>query len=260
MGRGRITKVEQERRMKLLLEFIFVFRYATRHQLFEFGRSVIGLASPRWLVDYACDKGLICSYPAPALRVKIYYLTTEGEDLIEGSRIKPYHFERRLTHLDAVTKHCILVDVYLMCSRYLDAQLTHWETRWLLRIGSHRRVTIPDSAFSLPSGLKVSVDIELHYKGIEFFKKLISIYRYYIEKIYKYHALLIVVSHRRYCESLKRRFTRISPYFYQRSIIFADPEMLKQGMCFYNNEAMELNDAVELIRAKSVAVLQQGNI
>ena len=45
MGRGRVTKGEQERRMRFLLEFIFIFRYATRHQLFEFGRSIIGLVN-----------------------------------------------------------------------------------------------------------------------------------------------------------------------------------------------------------------------
>ena len=254
MGRGRISKVEQARRMKLLIDFIFVFRYATRYQLFEFGRNVIGLTNPRWLVDYACNKGLVRSYLVPPFKVKIYHLTTKGEGLIEGIRIKPYRFERRLTHLNAVTKHRILVDVYLTCSRYLDAQLTYWETRWLLRIGKRRRETIPDGAFSLPCGIKVAVSIELHYKRIDFFKSMVSIYRYYIEKIYTYHALLIVASHRRYCESLKRRLTRISPFFCQKSVIFTNPEMLKQGMCFYNNEEMELNDAIELMRAKSVVV------
>ena len=70
MGRGRVTKEEQERRIRFLLEFIFIFRYATRHQLFEFGRSIIGLVNPRWLIDYACKRGLVRSYPAPGLKVK----------------------------------------------------------------------------------------------------------------------------------------------------------------------------------------------
>ena len=153
-----------------------------------------------------------------------------------------------------------MVNVYLMCSRYLDARLTDWKTKWLIDFGKYRLNILPDSVFALSCGIKISVTIELHYKRIEYFKKMLGIYRYDIEKIYRYHAVLIVASPARYCESLKRRLTRISPYFCPGSIIFANPEMLKQGLCFYNNEAMELNDAVELIRAKSVTVLQQGNI
>ena len=258
MGRGRITKMEQERRMKLLLEFIFVFRYATRHQLFEFGRSIIGLASPRWLINYACKRGLVRSYPAPGLKVKIYYLTTQGKDLIQGSRINPYHFDRRLAALNAVTRQSFLVDAYLMCSRYLEVQLTDWKTKGLIDFGKYRFDILPDSLFALSCGVKISVTIELHYKRIEYFKKMLGIYRYDVEKVYRYHAVLIVASPVRYYESLKRRLTRISPYFCRESIIFTNPEMLKQGLCFYNNEAMELNDAVELIRANIVS--EQGTV
>ena len=262
MGRGRVTKEEQKRRIRFLLEFIFIFRYATRHQLFEFGRSIIGLVNPRWLIDYACKRGLVRSYPAPGLKVKIYYLTTQGMDLIQGSRIKwPYHFDRRLAALNAVTRQSLLVNVYLMCSRYLDAQLTDWNTKWLIDFGKYRRETLlPDSVFGLPCGVKISVTIELHYKRINYFKKMLDIYRYDIEKAYRYHAVLIVASPARYYESLKRRLARISPYFCPRGIIFTNPEILKQGLCFYNNEAMELNDAVELVRAKGLVVPQQGNI
>jgi len=85
---------------------------------------------------------------------------------------------------------------------------------------------------------------------------MVSLYRYDIEKVYRYHAVLIVASHRRYYESLKRRLARISPYFCPKAIIFTNPEMLKQGLCFYNNETRGLKEAIELIRAKCVIVSQ----
>ena len=52
MKKGRITKEEQARRFKLLLRFIFTFRYATRKQLDIFSKLIIGLKHPQWLVDY----------------------------------------------------------------------------------------------------------------------------------------------------------------------------------------------------------------
>ena len=258
MNKGRITKIEQTRRMKLLLEFIFIFRYATRYQLFEFSRNIIGLTSPRWLVDYASDIGLIHSYFAPILKVKIYYLTKKGKDLIqkEEVRIKRYRFERRLTGVNTANKHNLLVDVYLIFNRYLEVRLTDWETEWILRIGRHKREKIPNSMFMLPYGIKVVIELELHYKKLEFLKRMVAIYRYDIEKVSRYHAVLIVASHCYYYESIKRRLVKIAPFFCQRSIIFANLEMLKQGLCFYNNEARALKEAVELIRAKGVVVSQ----
>jgi len=86
MKKGRLTQKEHERRLKLLLEFIFIFRYATGYEIAEFSRIVIGITYSRWLVYYACKRGLMRSYYEPHSRVKVYCLTTIGK----GLRIPPY--------------------------------------------------------------------------------------------------------------------------------------------------------------------------
>lgn len=263
MIKGRVTKVEQTRRIKLLLEFIFIFCYATRYQLFEFSRNIIGLTSPRWLVDYACKIGLIRSYLAPIFKVKIYYLARKGKDLIRGEegQTKRYRFEKQLTGINAFRKHNVLVDIYLNFNRHMGAQLINWENDWILRIGRKRREKIPDSMFTLPCGVKVAVELELQHKKSEFLKRMVAIYRYYIEKASRYHAVLIIASDRYYHESLKKRFTKISPFFCQKALIFAYTEMLEQGLCLYNNEVMGLKELGDLLKLQHTdAVVKMSEI
>ncbi|MFA5200543.1 MAG: hypothetical protein WC442_06575, partial [Candidatus Omnitrophota bacterium] len=79
MAKGRITKKEQEYRIRELLRFIFIFRFATREQLYEFSQKMLGLSYPRWLVDYSIERGFITVYYEPNLRIKVYYLTKRGQ-------------------------------------------------------------------------------------------------------------------------------------------------------------------------------------
>ncbi len=96
MGKGRITKEEQIYRIRMLLRFIFIFRYATREELFKFGQDRLKLSYPRWLIDYSVKQGFIATYREPALSLKVYYLTQRGKGL-----------SLKLSHLLAITASII---------------------------------------------------------------------------------------------------------------------------------------------------------
>ena len=252
MKKGRLTKIEQTRRLKLLLEFIFIFRYAARYQLFEFSRTIIGLTHPRWLVDYACKRGLIHSYFAPIFKVNI----KKGKDLIneQEALIKHYRFEKRHAGVNSFQKHNLLVNMYLTLNRYVDVRLMNWESEWILRIGRHKWESIPDSVFILPYGTKIAIELELQHKRLDFLKRKVSVYRYDIEKV-RYHAVFIIASDHKYYEGLKKRLSKVAPFFCQKAFIFAYPDMLEQGLCFYNNEVMGLKELGYLLKLQNTDVV-----
>lgn len=244
MKKGRLTKQEQTRRLKLLLEFIFIFRYATRYQLFEFSRQVIGLTYPRWLVDYARKIGLIRAYYASIFKVKIYYLTKKGKDFIyeEEALIKHYRFEKRHAGANSFPKHNLLVDMYLKLNKHIEVKLMNWGSEWILRIGKKKREKLPDGLFVLPCGAKIAVELEVEHEKIAFLKNLVYRCRYDVEKSSRYNAVLIVISCQGCYERLKKKLFIIAPDFYQKALIFADLNMLEQGLCFYKDEIKPIKE------------------
>ena len=141
MKKGRLTQKEHERRLKLLLEFIFIFRYATVYGISEFSRIVIGITYARWLIYYASKRGLIRSYFEPLYRIKIYYLTAIGKGLIyeQEALIEHYNFEKKHTGVNAFQRHRLIVNAYLNIAGRIELNLRNWESDWILRIGKKKR-------------------------------------------------------------------------------------------------------------------------
>jgi len=87
MGRGRITKEEQAYRIRMLLRFIFIFRYATREQLISFAQERLKLSYQRWLIEYSLKQGFISAYHEPHLNLKVYHLTKRGKGLSRSKKL-----------------------------------------------------------------------------------------------------------------------------------------------------------------------------
>ena len=54
--KGRITEVENKRRLKLLLNFVFIFRYATKRQLETFVKTVLKITSSQRTIEYSINE------------------------------------------------------------------------------------------------------------------------------------------------------------------------------------------------------------
>ena len=254
MKKGRLTQKEHERRIKLLLEFIFIFRYATGYEIAEFSHRVIGITYSRWLVYYASRRGLIRSYYDPSYRVKIYYLTTIGKGLIyqQEALIEHYNFDKKHTGNCAFQKHCVLVNAYLNISSHVELNIMNWQSEWMLRIKKKRCESVPSSYFMLRSGINVALELLLERRNHDFLRqRIIQTYSYLIEKLHKYDTLLIVTPYSISSKSVKKRLSFESPEFCQKYVIFSDPETLKAGQCIYKDEVRGLSDAFGLVRAES---------
>ena len=254
MKKGRLTQKEHERRLKLLLEFIFIFRYATGYEIAEFSRIVIGITYSRWLVYYASRMGLIRSYYDPSHRVKIYYLTTIGKGLIyqQEALIEHYDFDKKHTGNYAFQKHSLLVNTYLNITSHVELNMMNWQSEWMLRIRKKRCEPAPSSYFTLRSGTHVALELILERRSRDFIRKrILQTYSYLIEKVQKYHVLLIVSPYPTSYKGLKKRLSFESPEFCSRYVIFSDQETLKAGQCIYKDEVRGLNDAFGLVRAES---------
>ena len=251
MRKGRLTQKEHERRLKLLLEFIFIFRYATVYEISEFSRLVIGITYARWLIYYASKRGLIRSYFEPLYRIKIYYLTAIGKGLIyeQEALIEHYNFEKKHTGVNAFSRHRLIVNAYLSITSRIELNLMNWKSDWILRIGKKKREQFPASDFAFPNGTKVAIELILEYKRPAFLKELIYSYYYLIEKIQKYHALLIIAYDRNYCEILKKKISFLAPTLCQKYAIFSDPETLKAGLCIYRDGVKPIKEIVDLLNA-----------
>ena len=254
MKKGRLTQEEHERRLKLLLEFIFIFRYATGYEIAEFSRHVIGITYSRWLVYYASSRGLVRSYYDPRYRVKVYYLTTIGKGLIyqQEALIEHYNFDKKHTGNCAFQKHRALVDAYLNISSHVELNIMNWQSEWMLRIGRKRCEPAPSSYFMLRSGTHVALELILERRNRNFLRqRILQTYSYLIGKIQKYHTLLIVTPYITSSKGIKKRLSFESPEFCRRYVIFSDPETLKAGQCIYKDEVRGLNDAFGLVGAES---------
>lgn len=250
MKKGRITKEEQTRRFRLLLKFIFTFRYATRKQLDAFSKLIIGLKHPQWLVDYSIKQGLITSYQEPVSRSKIYHLTRKGKKLIktEEPRVSHYHFEKRHAGINTFGHHNLLVESYFLLQKHLE--IKEWICEWVLRINKHKKDKIPDGLLILSNGANLALEVETSYKTKEAWKTVVTLYRYDIEDISRYDVVLIVAPDMLNYESIKNKLYKIDSEFCNRSFILTEVNMLQQGLCFYQQGVRPITEALNLLKMK----------
>jgi len=252
MRKGRITKEEQLRRFRALLRFIFTFRYATRSQIDTFSKLIIGLKHPQWLVDYSIKQGLITSYHEPVSRSKIYHLTRKGKKLIknEEPKVSHYHFEKRHAGMNTFGHHNLLVESFFLLQKQLE--IKEWVCEWVLRIDKHKKDKIPDGLIILQNDTKIALEAETSYKTKEAWKTVITLYRYDIEDISRYDAVLIVAQDRLGYESIKAKLYGIKPNFCNRYFILTEVNMLQQNMCFYQQGVRPITEALSLLNPKGM--------
>jgi hypothetical protein len=252
MRKGRITKEEQARRFKLLLKFIFTFRYATRKQLDAFARRIIGLKHPQWLVDYSIKQGLISSYQEPVSRSKIYHLTRKGKRLIKVDEHKViyYHFEKRHAGINTFNHHNLLVESFFQLQRQL--QIREWVCEWVLRINKHRKDKIPDGLIILSNGIKIALEAETSYRTKGAWRTVVTLYHYDVEKISRYDVVLVIAQDTLNYESIKTKLYSIDSGFSTKRFILSEVNMLQQGLCFYQSNTITLAEAFTLLQEKGV--------
>lgn len=248
MQKGRITTEEQSRRFKLLLKFIFTFRYATRKQLDTSSRLIIGLKHPQWLVDYSIKQGLITSYQEPVSRNKIYHLTRKGKKLIknEEPKVSHYHFEKRHAGMNTFGHHNLLVESFFLLQKQLE--IKEWICEWVLRINKHKKDKIPDGLLILSNETNLALEVETSYKTKEAWKTVVTLYRYDIENISRYNAVLIVAQDELNYEGIKAKLYSIDPEFCNRHFILTEVHMLQLGMCFYQQGVRPITEALNLLK------------
>ena len=123
MKRGRLSKEEQANRIRQLLSFIFIFRYATREQLEMFIKSTSGVLRPKRIIETSLSRGYIKRYYKPRLKRYIYHLSDEGKGLLHKHEpyIEYYKFNSRYATLNTFEHHNFLVEVFFMLkARLLD--------------------------------------------------------------------------------------------------------------------------------------------
>lgn len=250
MRKGRVTKEEQMRRIKLLLRFIFTFKYATRNQADIFIQEIINMTYTRRLIAYCLRNGYLKSCRERWSKVKIYYLTKKSTDFIyeEECFAEDYRFEKSCLGVNTFDLHNIAVEVYFKLKKLLI--IKEWFCAWVLRIGEHKRALIPDSVIALQSGTVIALKIETQVKKLSELKHMIDIYRYDIDKKPKYDAVLMVIEYKLDYEGIKKRLFHLAPEFCSRAFILADLDMFNQGFCFYANEVRSLGEAFRLLAEK----------
>ena len=252
MKKGRLTKEEQARRFKLLVWFIFTFRYVTRKQLDAFIRLLICLKHPQWLVGFSLKQGLLTSYQEPISRSKIYHLTKKGKKLLkdEESKVSYYHFEKRHTGINTFNHHNLLVESFFLLQKQLE--IKDWICEWVLRLNKHRKDKIPDGLIILKDGTNLALEVETSYKTKEAWKTVLILYRYDIEKALRYNAVLIVAQDTLAYQSIKQKLYSIDPEFSNKSFILTEVNMLGQGLCFYQEIVRPIIEALNLLKPKGI--------
>ncbi len=249
MRKGRLTKQEQSLRFKLLLEYVFIFRYATRAQLDLFAQTAIKLRYPQRLIEYALSKGYLGRYYEPKFKTKIYFLTKKGKDFLYDGQplIEHYSFEKGNIGENSFLEHNLLMDTYFLLNRYIEVGLKKWQSEWLLRRLSKQRLgTIPDALFVTDSK-KIAVETVIEHKGLDSLKHTVTFYQSEIEKNYKYRAVLVVASCSNQYEYLKKYLPAINPSFYSKAFILTELGMLEQGICFYQDKLRVIEEVFRLV-------------
>ena len=247
MKKGRLTKEEHLDRIKSLLIFIYTFRYATRKQLEIFIQVVMNLSYVRRLIDYSFNEGFINAYYEPLFKTKIYYLTHKGREMIcDQAMVEHYYFEKAHAGLNTFIHHNNMIEAFMLLKSHLD--IKEWVCEWDLRRGKRAGEKIPDGLITLAEGINMALEVETRYKTLGILKTFIKRYRYDIEKISRYHCLLVVASSRFNYDGLRMRLYNIAPEFCSKFLILADLGMLELGMCYYQSKLIHLEEAVKLLK------------
>jgi len=254
MSKGRITRVEQQRRLKLLLEFVFIFRYATKKELLYFSQNVIKLAYSRWLVENAQKQGYLKVCYIPDFKLNIYHLTEKAKAFIyeQESLVEHYRFDNRYAGKITLLKHTIQVETYFILYKYFNIDIRNFLCDWALRIGLKYYERQPDALAVLPSGLKLAIEIEGFFLELAGCKKRIELCKYDVEKAHKYDAVLFITPDRNRCDGLEKRLFFLEPEFCKKAVMFSDLHTLKHGGCFYQGASKDLADLPDLIKTEEV--------
>jgi len=209
MKKGRITKEERADRIKSLLIFIYTFRYATRKQLELFIQVVMNL-SARKLIDCTVKEKFISAYYEPLFKTKIYYLTYKGKEMIcDQAMVEDYYFEKSYAGLNTFIHHNNIIEAFMLLKSHLS--IKEWVCEWDLRRGKRTGEKIPDGLITLEGGINIALEVETRYKTLGILKTFIKRYRYDIEKISRYHCLLVIASSRFNYDGLRMRLYNIAP-------------------------------------------------
>ncbi|MBU2034433.1 MAG: replication-relaxation family protein [Candidatus Omnitrophica bacterium] len=247
MKKGRLTKEEHAHRIKSLLIFIYTFRYATRKQLEIFIQVVMDLTYTRRLIDYSIKENFINAYYEPLFKTKIYYLTYKGKEMIcDQAMVEHYYFEKSHAGLNTFIHHNNMIEAFIILKSHLN--IKEWVCEWDLRRGKRAGEKIPDGLITFTEGINVALEVETRYKTLGILRNFVKRYRYDIEKISRYHCVLVVASSRFNYDGLRTRLYNLAPEFCSKAFILADLGMLELGMCFYQGKLIHLEEAVKLLK------------
>ena len=193
---------------------------------------------------------MITEYKQPGFISKIYHLTRKGKALIkpEEPNIDRYHFEKRHAGINTFNHHNLVVESFFLLQKRLE--IKNWICEWVLRINRHRRDKIPDGLVILHDDTKIALEAETSYKSRSAFKTVVTLYRYDIEKVSKYDVVLVVAQDAPNYENIKRKLYNISPEFCGRNFILTEVNMLRQNLCFYQDDLMFFKEAFRLLKEK----------
>lgn len=247
MKKGRLTKEDQANRIRRLLSFIFMFRYAIREQLEMLIKSTDGISYPCRIIETCLKKGYIKRYHHPLLGRYIYYLGKDGKKFIfqDEPYIEYYKFDSESAALTTYNHHNFLIETFFMLKKIVE--IKEWTSESVLRIGKRRREKCPDGRMDLPSGLKIAIEVEAGYKDRAAWKGFTYRYTSDILRYHYYDAVFIMMANKDYLTGAIMKLHDFALELSLKRFIFSDPEMLKMNKCFYNNEVRTFQEAFSLI-------------
>lgn len=246
--RGRLRKVDQKERFRTLCRFIYVFKYVTRKELDTFVNVIIGLKYPQWLIEYSVKRGLVKTYLDTTFKVKIYYLSNRGLNILYTTErlAEYYRFDQYNAALSTYTHHKLLVDSYIFLKKELS--IKEWVSEWGMRVGKKRFEKVPDGLLKFDNGLNIALEAETSYKRLTVWKTFVRRYEYDILKINRYHGVVLIASNEDTLDAMIIRVTGIDPAFCNKAFIFTSPVLIKLRRCVYNNEMKDIQDALNLLQ------------
>ena len=94
--------------------------------------------------------------------------------------------------------------------------------------------------------------METSYKTKEAWKTVVTLYRYDIENISIYDAVLVVAQDAPNYEGIKAKLYGINPNFCNGSFLLTEVNMLQQGLCFYQQGVRPITEALNLLNPKGI--------
>jgi len=236
----------------MLLRFIFLFRYTTREQLFEFAKSRLKLSYQRWLIDYCLKQGFIASYHDPFFNLKVFHLTKKGIGFLSRYELfsRRYRFDHNKTGFNTFEHQKAVIESYFLL--YKQLQIKEWVPEWVLKKDGKKRDKIPDGVIILHSGIRIALEMETWYKQHSAWMCVVYSYRREMAGRIcdpRYDAVLFIAYSSSNYEGIKNRLFRIKPEFCKRAFMLTDLILLERGECFYQDQIGQIEEALSLIYA-----------